>query len=118
VVRSVSIRLHNSHRMARFGYSRVSRDLKHHAAQRRALEAAGCSTIAEETASGGRWDRPRLHTLIDQLAAGDELVVWKLNCVSRSLRDRLLSPERVAAKGVAFRSLTESIETTSPAGVR
>jgi DNA invertase Pin-like site-specific DNA recombinase len=73
--------------MARFGYARVSRDSQDHATQRQALEAAGCTRIAEETASGGRWDRPQLHSLVDQLAPGDELVVWKLDRLSRSLRD-------------------------------
>lgn len=103
--------------MARFGYARVSRDSQDATAQRQALESAGCSVIAEETASGGRWDRPKLHALIEQLSPSDELVVWKLDRLSRSMRDLLLILEKVAAKGAAFRSLTESIETTSPAGI-
>ena len=44
-----------------------------------ALQAAGCRRIHEERASGGRWDRPELTRLLDRLAAGNVLVVWKLD---------------------------------------
>ena len=50
------------------GYARVSKgDEQSNAAQRRALDAAGCRRVFEETASGGRWDRPRLQEMIGQL---------------------------------------------------
>jgi hypothetical protein len=47
------------------GYGRVSREGQDLAQQRAALRAAGCSRLFEEKASGGRWDRPELHTLAD-----------------------------------------------------
>ena len=81
-----------------------------------ALEAAGCRRIREERASGGRWDRPELTRLLDRLTAADVLVVWKLDRLSRSLKDLLLILERIGAAGAGFRSLTESIDTTVPAG--
>ena len=59
------------------------------ASQIRALKEAGCKKVFEESASGGRWDRPQLHRLLDQLRAGDTLVVWKLDRLSRSLKDLL-----------------------------
>jgi DNA invertase Pin-like site-specific DNA recombinase len=71
------------------GYARVSTDDQDTAAQVRALKAAGCERIFREKASGGRWDRPELHQLLDQLRKGDVLVVWKLDRLSRSLRDVL-----------------------------
>jgi DNA invertase Pin-like site-specific DNA recombinase len=72
------------------GYARVSKsDDQDPAAQVRALEAAGCRRIFRETASGGRWDRPELHRLLDQLREGDVVVVWKLDRLSRSLKKRL-----------------------------
>ena len=81
-----------------------------------ALKAAGCERIYREKASGGRWDRPELHRLLDQLRKGDVLVVWKLDRLSRSLRDVLTIMERLGDSGAGFRSLTEAIDTTTPAG--
>ena len=48
------------------GYARISKaDHQDTAAQVDALEAAGCRRVFEEKASGGRWDRPELHRLLD-----------------------------------------------------
>ena len=80
------------------------------------MEAAGSRRIHDERASGGRWDRPELTHLLARLTTGDVLVVWKLDRLSRSLKDLLLILERIVAAGAGFRSLTESIDTTVPAG--
>jgi DNA invertase Pin-like site-specific DNA recombinase len=98
------------------GYARVSKDDQDTTAQVSALKAAGCERIYLEKASGGRWDRPELHRLLDQLRKGDVLVVWKLDRMSRSLRDVLILMERLAEGKAGFRSLTEAIDTTTPAG--
>ena len=99
------------------GYARVSKgDEQTNALQVRALKGAGCRRLFEEAASGGRWDRPELHRLLDQLREGDVVVVWKLDRLSRSLKDVLHIMERIAAAGAGFRSLTEAIDTTTPAG--
>ena len=102
---------------ALLGYARVSKgDEQSNALQARALRAAGCRRIFEEAASGGRWDRPELHRMLDHLREGDTVVVWKLDRLSRSLKDVLHIMERVAEAGAGFRSLTENIDTTTPAG--
>jgi len=99
------------------GYARVSKgDDQSNAAQLAALERAGCARLFEETASGGRWDRPVLQDLMRQLRPGDVVVVWKLDRLSRSLKDLLHLMERIEAAGAGFRSLTEAIDTTTPAG--
>src|SRR5215216_259819 len=100
------------------GYARVSKsdNSQDTAAQVSALKSAGCKRVFEDKASGGRWDRPELHRLLDQLRAGDTLVVWKLDRLSRSLKDLLHILERVDAVGARFRSLTEAIDTSGPAG--
>ena len=72
------------------GYARVSTDDQDTAAQVAALKAAGCERIFREKASGGRWDRPQFLRLLNQLRSGDVVVVWKLDRLSRSLRDVLL----------------------------
>jgi DNA invertase Pin-like site-specific DNA recombinase len=99
------------------GYARVSKsETQETAPQIRALKDAGCTKLFEEAASGGRWERPELHKMLDQLRSGDTLVVWKLDRLSRSLKDLLTILERADAAGAKFRSLTEAIDTTGPAG--
>ena len=98
------------------GYARVSSYDQDTAAQVAALKAAKCERIYREQASGGRWNRPELQRLLDQLRKGDVLVVWKLDRLSRSLRDVLTIMERLAEAKAGFRSLTEAIDTTTPAG--
>jgi DNA invertase Pin-like site-specific DNA recombinase len=99
------------------GYARVSKlDGQDTATQKRALKSAGVDRIFEEKASGGRWDRPQLHRAIEQLREGDVFVVWKLDRLSRSLKDLLTLMEQIDARGAGFRSLTEAIDTTTPAG--
>lgn len=98
------------------GYARVSSNEQDTAAQVAALKAAKCERIYREQASGGRWNRPELQRLLDQLRRGDVLVVWKLDRLSRSLRDVLIVMERLGEAKAGFRSLTEAIDTTTPAG--
>lgn len=98
------------------GYARVSTENQDTSVQVAALKAAGCERIFREKASGGRWDRPELHRLMDQLRDGDVLVVWKLDRLSRSLRDVLTIMERLVDANAGFRSLTEAIDTTTAAG--
>jgi DNA invertase Pin-like site-specific DNA recombinase len=98
------------------GYARVSTNEQDTATQVAALKSVGCERIFREKASGGRWDRPELHRLLDQLRKGDVLVVWKLDRLSRSLRDVLTIMEQIAEAKAGFRSLSEAIDTTSAAG--
>lgn len=99
------------------GYARVSKgEDQSTATQRRLLREAGAEKVYEEIMSGGRWDRPELTRLLDQLRPADVVMVWKLDRLSRSLKDLLHLLERIEAAGAGFRSLTESIDTTTPAG--
>jgi DNA invertase Pin-like site-specific DNA recombinase len=99
------------------GYARVSKTRDQDtAAQLRALNDAGAERIYQEHASGGRWDRPELHTMLEHLRDGDVVIVWKLDRLSRSLKDLLSLMERIDARRAGFKSLTEAIDTTTPAG--
>jgi DNA invertase Pin-like site-specific DNA recombinase len=98
------------------GYARVSMQDQNTAVQVAALKSAGCEEIYKEKASGGRWDRPKLQELLDHLRRGDVVLVWKLDRLSRSLRDVLTIMERIQERKAGFRSLTEAIDTTTPAG--
>lgn len=100
----------------KIGYARISTSQQDTLIQHNALEECGCEIIFTEQASGGRWDRPELHRLLDQLRKGDTVVVWKLDRLSRSLKDLLTILEKVEKCEASFLSLTESIDTSSAAG--
>src|SRR4030088_610919 len=107
----------NVRRKMKIGYARVSRvEDQDTAAQVKELRRAGCKKVFEENASGSRWDRPKLHQALEHLREGDILVVWKLDRLSRSLKDLLNIVEKIAAVEAGFQSLTESIDTTTAAG--
>ena len=99
------------------GYSRVSKGEEQNSnLQIKALKNANVQKLYDEFGSGGRWNRPILHKMIEQLRDGDVVVVWKLDRLSRSLKDLLVIMEQIDKAGAGFRSLTESIDTTTPAG--
>src|ERR1700719_802279 len=100
----------------KLGYGRVSTNEQDTTAQVSGLKSAGCERVFREKASGGRWDRPELQRLLDQLRKGDVLVVWRLDRLSRSLRDVLTIMERIQEAEAGFRSLTEAIDTTTAPG--
>lgn len=98
------------------GYARVSTQDQNAELQRVALVNAGCDRTFEETASGAQRDRPELSAALDYMRRGDTLVVWKLDRLARSLRQLIETVERLEANGAHFRSLTESIDTSTPNG--
>jgi DNA invertase Pin-like site-specific DNA recombinase len=103
--------------MVVIGYARVSRgDDQSKKAQIKVLTDAGRERVFEEEASGARWQRPQLHRMLDQLRKGDTIVGWKLDRLSRSLKDVPQLMERIEAADAGFRLLTEAIDTTTPAG--
>jgi DNA invertase Pin-like site-specific DNA recombinase len=95
------------------GYARVSTDNQETAAQVATLRSAGCERIYREKASGSRWDRPELQKILSQLRNGDVLVVWKLDRLSRSLRDMLLIMERLGEANARFRGSLDSSDSIS-----
>ncbi len=98
------------------GYARVSTDEQTTKLQLDALRAAGCATIHEDSASGASRSRPGLSRALEDLSAGDTLVVWRLDRLGRSLRDLLDISEMLRERDVALRSLTDHIDTGTAAG--
>lgn len=102
------------------GYMRVSSDNDRQTTdlQRDALIQAGVDErhLFEDKASGARDDRPGLIEALDYVRSGDCLVVWKLDRLGRSLSHLLDIVTNLQARGVAFKSLTEQMDTTTPHG--
>jgi len=99
-----------------FGYARVSTDDQNLDAQTDALEVAGAERIFSDKIAGTVRKRPELDKLLDQLRAGDVVMVTKYDRLARSLKDLLEIVEEVNSRGAGFRSLAEDIDTTTPAG--
>lgn len=102
------------------GYMRVSSDTDRQTMdlQRDALLEAGVAPrqLFADKASGARDDRPGLQQALASIQPGDCLVVWKLDRLGRSLPHLLQIVTTLQAQGVAFRSLTEQMDTTTPQG--
>ncbi len=98
------------------GYARVSTDDQSLELQTRALKEAGCLNIYEEHISGAKKVRPQLDLALKDLRAGDTLVVWRLDRLSRSMRDLYERLEQVREAGAGFRSLTEHFDFTTATG--
>jgi DNA invertase Pin-like site-specific DNA recombinase len=98
------------------GYARVSTTEQNPALQTDALTQAGCARVWTDVASGSRDDRLELGKVLDQLLPGDTLVVWRLDRLGRSLRHLIDTVTELDRAGVGFRSLQESIDTTTPGG--
>jgi DNA invertase Pin-like site-specific DNA recombinase len=102
----------------KIGYSRVSTDQQDTKAQESALLKYGCAKdkIFVETISGAATGKPQLKRALEQLREGDELVVWKLDRLSRSLKDLLFIIDKIREAKATFTSLTEHIDTKGPGG--
>lgn len=102
----------------RIGYARVSTEEQKTHLQTDALAAAGCDVILEEKKSGGSMSRrPILQKMLADLKPGDLVIVYKMDRIARSLRDLLNIQEQIHKAGANFKSLTETMDTTSPAGL-
>jgi DNA invertase Pin-like site-specific DNA recombinase len=98
------------------GYARVSKQEQHLELQLDALKAAGCEKIFVEKASGAQRERPQLQAALDYMRADDTLVIWKLDRLARSLKQLIETMEKIQARQIAFRSLTETLDTGSVGG--
>jgi DNA invertase Pin-like site-specific DNA recombinase len=102
------------------GYMRVSSsgDRQVLDMQRDALLAAGVDArhLFEDRVTGRRDDRAGLTKALAFIKPGDCLIVWKLDRLGRSLPHLLTTVTDLKKRGIAFRSLTEQMDTTTPQG--
>src|SRR5512144_2758492 len=102
--------------MALLGYARVSTFEQDPALQLDALAAAGCGRVFTDHASGALQERVELARVLDHARRGDTRVVWRLDRLGRSLRHLVDTVTELERRGVGFRSLSESIDTTTSGG--
>jgi DNA invertase Pin-like site-specific DNA recombinase len=98
------------------GYARVSTQEQNLDLQKDALEGAGCERIYSDQVSGSTERRQELDTAIEILREGDTIVVWRLDRLGRSLKHLIELVGELEERGVGFKSLQESIDTTSSSG--
>jgi DNA invertase Pin-like site-specific DNA recombinase len=98
------------------GYARISTTDQTLALQHDALTAAGCTKIFTDTASGSRTDRPGLDEALRFAREGDTLVVWRLDRLGRTLAHLIQLIRDLQERGVQFRSLQESLDTSTSGG--
>jgi DNA invertase Pin-like site-specific DNA recombinase len=100
----------------KIGYARVSTKEQSFDLQLDALRKAGCKKIYQETVSGAKAARLQLDLMLDNLRAGDVLVIWKLDRLGRSLQHLVELVHGLMEKGVGLKSLNDPIDTTTPQG--
>ena len=100
------------------GYARVSTNDQNLRMQIEALRDAGVpeDSIFTDKKSGRTLNRPGLHDALLDTRPGDQLIVWKMDRLSRSALDTLYLAKQMKEEGIHLRSLTESIDTTTPMG--
>jgi DNA invertase Pin-like site-specific DNA recombinase len=98
------------------GYARVSTLEQSLDLQTDALNRAGCEKLFTDKAGGARAARPGLDQALAHLRKGDTLVVWKLDRLGRSIRHLIETVGQLQERKVGFRSLQESIDTTTSGG--
>jgi DNA invertase Pin-like site-specific DNA recombinase len=98
------------------GYARVSTEDQNLELQLAALKKASCKRIFTDKVSGAKADRPGLRETLSHLRETDTLVVWKLDRLGRSVRGLVDLVNELQERHVHFKSLTDSIDTKTPAG--
>ena len=98
------------------GYARVLTDGQNLCLQKDALLEAGCDRIFENRLSGAKAERTGLSETLEYARAGDTLAVWRLDRLSRSLKDLIEMVTQLESSGVGLKSLHEAIDTSSSTG--
>lgn len=98
------------------GYARVSTDDQNLDLQRDALQKAGCEHVFQDLTGGAKAERPGLKQALDYSRSGDTLVVWRLDRLSRSLKNLIEMITHLESKKIGLKSLQESIDTTTSSG--
>jgi DNA invertase Pin-like site-specific DNA recombinase len=104
--------------MTLLGYARVSTSRQKLDAQIDALRAVGVAeeNIYTDKRSGAREDRAGLTALLNYARPGDEVVIWRLDRLGRSLSHVVRTAGELHAKGIAIRGLNDGVDYSTPSG--
>jgi len=102
--------------MSIVAYARVSSTGQSLDVQLEKLATLQPTKIFQEKKSGVDRQREELTKAIDYCREGDVFVVTKIDRLARSTRDLLNIIEELAAKGVEFKVMDQSVDTTSSTG--
>jgi DNA invertase Pin-like site-specific DNA recombinase len=97
----------------KIGYARVSTKDQNLDLQIEALEKAGCEKIYQEKISGATKIRPELDKMIEQFREGDELYVWRLDRLGRSLKHIIDMVLSLNEKGIIIKGITDGVDTST-----
>ncbi len=100
----------------KIGYGRTSTADQKLDLQIDALEKYGCDQIYSEKKSGAIRNRPELDKMLSSLRSGDEVVIWKLDRMARSLQHLIEIVDIIQSKGAGLVSLQDNINTTTASG--
>lgn len=102
----------------KIGYARVSTDDQSVNLQLDALRRVGCDRVFTDTGlSGAIHDRPALNEALGALVPGDQLIIWKLDRLGRSLSQLIQTVTDLESHNIGLVSISEVIDTSSPGGV-
>ncbi len=100
----------------KIGYCRVSTGDQSLDLQKDALSKAGCEKIFEDIVSGAKSNRPGLNILLEFARKNDQIVVWRLDRLGRSMKDLISLVSTLEEKDIQLASLNESIDTSTSSG--
>jgi DNA invertase Pin-like site-specific DNA recombinase len=97
----------------KIGYARVSTKDQNLDLQIEALQKAGCEKIFEEKISGSTKSRSELDKMVEQFRSGDELYVWRLDRLGRSLKHIIDLVLALSEKGIIIKGLADGVDTST-----
>jgi DNA invertase Pin-like site-specific DNA recombinase len=107
----------NGATVVKIGYARVSTLDQNLDLQNAGPQESWLRKIFREKVSGVSRRRPEFQRMLEQLRAGDTIIVWRLDRLARSTRDLLETMEAIREGCARFQSLSEPwADTTTHAG--
>jgi DNA invertase Pin-like site-specific DNA recombinase len=100
----------------KYGYARVSTLHQELEAQLQALEKESCDKIYSDKFTGTKTERPQFTKLLQELKAGDTLVVTKLDRFARTTADGINTIKDLFERGIKVHVLNMGLIEDTPTG--
>lgn len=102
--------------MANIGYVRTSKSKQYTDRQKNELEGQCDKVFIEDGMSARSKDRPVFRQVLDELQAGDSLVVIAYDRAFRDVVEGLTSLDELTRRHIQFKSLSQRFDPTTPDG--